>query len=83
MSDQGPIGTGIGLAERWEGRYYCYCGAKMEVDAPPHVVAEAKRIFWREHDGPGHGMCDRATCDYNRLLAEQKELPGFWDCRLD
>lgn len=57
-----------------EKRFYCRCGGQMEIHAPAHVVAEAKRIFWREHDGLGHGMCDAKTCRANRLKQEQLEL---------
>ena len=68
-------GTGIGIGNgMWEGRFYCYCGGQMIVDGPPHLVHEAKRIFWREHDGPGHGLCDAATCRAARVKKEQLEL---------
>ena len=72
--ENSQIGTGIIDGEEdamWEGRYFCYCGAKMKINASPHVVAEAKRIFWREHYGPGHGICDEKMCDAARLRAEQ------------
>ena len=74
------IGTGIVDGKddaMWEGRYFCYCGAKMKIVATPHVVAESKRIFWREHDGPGHGLCDEKTCDAARIRAEQAEFQGI------
>ena len=70
------LGTGISIwNDGWhEGRFYCRCGATLEVDASPYVVAEVKRMFWRVHDGPGHGMCAKYQAERNRALDEQELL---------
>ena len=52
---------------------HCVCGGKMKVSAPYHVAAEAYRVFWKIHDGKGHGPCDAKTCDTNRRNAELAE----------
>ena len=67
------------MTEEWELRLYCFCGAVCEVKGPPDVVSEVKRLFWREHDGPGHGICDAKAARRARLAREQMVLEGFRD----
>lgn len=63
------------VAEGWCAiSWYCKCGAKLHVSGPVYVVAEAKRLFWKQHDGPGHGSCDPQICNSARLKAEAQTL---------
>ena len=55
-------------------RLYCKCGGACVVTAPPRVRTEVKRIFLREHDGKGHGLCDASACQAARLQKEQMTL---------
>ena len=63
---------------------HCRCGGKMRVSAPVRAAMEAKRLFWKQHDGPGHGPCDGKTCNKNRAKAEaaelQESLGKDWQC---
>lgn len=52
-------------------RARCKCGGAMDVSAPRFVADRALALFWRVHQGDGHGECDGRTAARARRKAEK------------
>lgn len=66
MSVSDRVGKSIVTA-----RAYCKCGGAMKVTAPKHVVDKVLEIFWEQHIGTGHGVCDATTARKERARQDR------------
>lgn len=51
-------------------REYCKCGAMFGITAPTKVALEVRDMFWKGHEGEGHGSCDSKTAARARAKNE-------------
>lgn len=53
---------------------YCLCGASLTLRGVlPHVAEDILDLFWRSHDGPGHGPTTPAGARRARRAGEGQE----------
>lgn len=53
---------------------YCQCGAMIKLNAPSAKMLDAAMaIWWRDHQGDGHGPATRAEALRARAAEEQQQ----------